>query len=294
MRLATILGDHGPTVVAERSDKSLVSLSADDLLPRTLCEILADWETWRPRVERFVDAAEPLDAGPIRWSPPIPTPEKILCIGLNYADHAEETGAAIPEEPVVFSKLAPALTGHQSPIVLPKVSDQVDFEAELVVVIGREGRNIPRDRAWQHVGGLTCGHDVSARDWQKLRSGGQWLLGKSFDTFGPVGPWVVTADEWRRPIELDISLRLNGEVMQQSNTRNLIFPIDHLISHLSLVTTLRPGDLIFTGTPPGVGCARVPPRFLRPGDVAEVEIERIGVLQNDVVDFEGGVDLGGH
>ena len=284
MHLATISTPAGPTVIAKRSDGRFVPLpTGQDSIPATLQAILETWDTCRQAIETVVETAQPLDEPPQQWCPPIPTPEKILCIGLNYADHARETGAALPTEPVVFSKLAPALTGHEQPIELPEVSDQVDYEAELVVVIGRGGRHIPPDQAWEHVGGLTCGHDVSARDWQKLKSGGQWLLGKSFDTFAPVGPFVVTADECCPPLELDIALRLNGQVMQQSNTRNLIFSVADLIAHISQVTTLRSGDLIFTGTPPGVGCARVPPRFLQPGDVAEVEIEGIGVLRNPVV-----------
>jgi 2-keto-4-pentenoate hydratase/2-oxohepta-3-ene-1,7-dioic acid hydratase in catechol pathway len=159
----------------------------------------------------------------------------------------------------------------------------VDYEAELVVVIGRGGRHIPRDEAMQHVAAYTCGHDVSARDWQKHKPGGQWLLGKSFDSFAPTGPHLVTADEVPDPHSLPIRLRLNGQVMQSSTTAQLIFRIDQLVSYLSEVCTLRPGDLIFTGTPPGVGAARKPPVFLKPGDVAEVEIEGIGILTNPVV-----------
>ena len=176
-----------------------------------------------------------------------------------------------------------ALRGHKQPIELPPVSAEVDYEAELVVVIGREAKNVPQQKAMEYVAGYCCGHDVSARDWQKGKPGRQWLLGKSFDSFAPLGPWLVTADEVAEPGDLRIQLRLNGETMQDSRTSDLIFPIDYLISYLSQVCTLLPGDLIFTGTPPGVGMARTPPVYLQPGDSVEVEVEGLGVLQNPVV-----------
>ena len=212
--------------------------------------------------------------------PPTPTPEKILCIGLNYRDHAIETGAEIPEEPVVFSKFNTAIIGHGSTIRLPSVARQVDYEAELVVVIGKTARHVKREDAMTHVFGYTCGHDVSARDWQKGRPGGQWLLGKSFDTFAPLGPCLATADGIPDPGNLRVRMRLNGDTVQDSTTAQLIFDIPTLIAHLSTILTLHPGDLIFTGTPPGVGAARNPPRFLQSGDRCEVEIEGIGTLAN--------------
>ncbi len=216
-------------------------------------------------------------------APIIPSPEKILCVGLNYADHARESGQAPPAEPVFFSKFSAAIRTDGQPIVLPRVSREVDYEAELVVVIGTGGRYIAEDRALEHVAGYCCGNDVSARDWQLRKPGGQWLLGKSFDTFAPVGPALVTADEIPDPGHLAIQLRLNGQVMQRSNTAELIFSVAKLISYVSQVCTLAPGDVLFTGTPAGVGCTRKPPVFLKPGDTVEVEIERIGVLRNPVV-----------
>ena len=212
--------------------------------------------------------------------PPIPPPEKILCIGLNYRDHAIETGAEIPEEPVVFSKFNTAIIGHGSIIRLPRVSQQVDYEAELVVVIGKAARHVDRQDAMAHVFGYTCGHDVSARDWQKGRPGGQWLLGKSFDTFAPLGPCLALAGGIPDPGNLRVRMRLNGDTVQDSTTAQLIFDIPTLIAHLSTILTLNPGDVIFTGTPPGVGAARNPPRFLQNGDRCEVEIEGIGSLAN--------------
>ncbi len=214
---------------------------------------------------------------------PIPRPGKVICIGLNYRDHAEESGQPIPTEPVCFSKFSSAVIGPEEPIILPRVSHKVDYEAELVVVIGKPGKNIPRDKAMEHVAGYTVGHDVSARDWQIGRPGGQWLMGKTPDTFAPMGPHLVTRDEIADPHQLQIQFRLNGQTLQNSSTKELIFRVDELVAHLSQLITLEPGDVIFTGTPPGVGAARKPPIFMKAGDVAEVEIAGLGILKNPVV-----------
>jgi 2-keto-4-pentenoate hydratase/2-oxohepta-3-ene-1,7-dioic acid hydratase in catechol pathway len=214
---------------------------------------------------------------------PVLDPQKIICVGLNYADHAAETGAKVGDEPVIFNKFPTCLRGPEAPIELPPESAEVDYEAELVVVIGRRARRVGRESALDYVAGFACGHDVSARDWQKSKPGKQWLLGKSFDSFAPLGPWLATRDEIPNPGELPIELRLNGQVMQSSNTRQLIFGVDYLVSYLSHVCTLLPGDLIYTGTPPGVGMARTPPVFMKPGDVAEVTIAGLGTLRNPVV-----------
>jgi 2-keto-4-pentenoate hydratase/2-oxohepta-3-ene-1,7-dioic acid hydratase in catechol pathway len=219
----------------------------------------------------------------VKLLPPIPDPPKILCIGLNYRDHAAETGAPIPRDPVLFSKFTTALIGPEEPIVLPPVSQKVDYEAELVLVIGRKGRNIPRAEARAYLAGCMVGHDVSARDWQLEKDGKQWLAGKTFDTFAPTGPWLVTLDEIGNPHDLGIRLRLNGQTMQDSSTRQMIFHAEDLIAYISQVVTLLPGDLIFTGTPPGVGIARKPQVWLKAGDVVEVEIDGLGVLRNPVV-----------
>lgn len=233
--------------------------------------------------------AEKTDVSALSWenlekdgyffAPPI-EPRKILCVGLNYADHAKEFGNALPSEPVIFNKAPSALNAHFGTIRLPKVSNRVDFEGELVVVIGKTCKNVAREDAMKYVAGYCCGNDVSARDWQKGKPGGQWLLGKSFDTFAPLGPAFVTADEVGDPHRLKIETRLNGETTQSSTTANFIFPIDLLVSYVSQVMTLEPGDLIFTGTPNGVGDARKPPVYLKDGDKFEVEIEKIGTLCN--------------
>lgn len=226
----------------------------------------------------------PHAANAVKLLPPIPNPGKILCIGLNYRDHAIEGGQPIPTEPVVFGKFQNSLIAHGDPIRIPRVAQKVDYEAELVIVIGKTGKHIPNDSsAFQYVGGYTVGHDVSARDWQFKGSEKQWILGKTFDTFAPTGPVLVTADELTDPHNLRIQLRLNGETMQNSSTKEFIFGVPALLNYLSQVVTLEPGDLIFTGTPPGVGIARKPPVLLQPGDVTEVEIAGIGVLSNPCV-----------
>ena len=213
-------------------------------------------------------------------------PPAVYAIGLNYRDHAAETGAPIPEYPVVFMKNIRAVTGSGEPIRLPRRlrSDQVDYEAELAIVLARDCRNATRADAMAYVAGLTCANDVSARDWQLQRSGRQWCRAKSFDTFCPLGPWVVTPEELPDPLHLRISSRLNGEIMQESNTAQMIFDVAAVIEFLSADTTLPAGAVILTGTPHGVGMARQPPVWLQPGDNIAVEIEGIGTLQNPVVE----------
>ena len=211
-------------------------------------------------------------------------PAAIFAIGLNYRKHAIETNAPIPEFPVLFMKNIAAVQNPCDPIILPRHlrSDEVDYECELAVVIGRRCRNVSRADALQFVLGYTCANDVSARDWQKRRSGGQWCRAKSFDTFAPLGPRLVTTDEIPDPNTLAIRTIVNGEVLQSSNTADMIFDIPALIEFLSGSTTLLPGTVILTGTPSGVGMARTPGRWLQPGDTVTVEIEKIGTLTNPV------------
>ncbi len=217
----------------------------------------------------------------VKLRAPLLRPSKIICVGLNYRDHAAEMNVDLPDVPTVFAKFATAIIGPGEPIVLPRASKAPDYEAELAFVVGRGGRYIPAERWREHVFGYTCLNDVSARDFQMATS--QWLMGKSFDTFAPIGPWVVTADEIPEPHALDISLTLNGQVMQRSHTRNLIFGIPELIEYLSSVFTLEAGDVVATGTPAGVGYARNPPRLLRPGDDVAITVQGIGELRNPVV-----------
>jgi 2-keto-4-pentenoate hydratase/2-oxohepta-3-ene-1,7-dioic acid hydratase in catechol pathway len=286
MRLATILTPHGPRAAAQVGE-SFVDLHATDPgLPTCVKNLLAASPAVRavaaaaaqsPRAVKYA-------ANAVKLLPPVLHPGKILCIGLNYRDHAIEGGKAIPTEPVVFGKFSNTLIATGDPIVLPKVAHKVDYEAELVIVIGKTGKHIPNDpSAFEYVGGYTCGHDVSARDWQFRGEEKQWIIGKTFDTFAPTGPVLVTTDELADPHSLQIQLRLNGQTLQNSNTREFIFGVPHLLWFLSQVVTLEPGDLIFTGTPPGVGIARKPQVLLKAGDIAEVEIQGIGTLRNPVV-----------
>ena len=212
-------------------------------------------------------------------------PTTILCIGLNYRKHAEETGAKIPEFPVLFVKGLNTVQNPGDPIELPTFlkSDEVDYECELAVVIGKKCKNVRRADALKYVLGYTCGNDVNARDWQKARGGGQWCRGKTFDTFAPLGPCLVTADEIPNPNSLGIKTILNGETVQDWNTQDMIFDVPTLIEFLSGSTTLLPGTVILTGTPHGVGMGRKPPLWMKAGDVVSVEIEKIGKLTNPVV-----------
>jgi len=215
------------------------------------------------------------------WFAPVPRPGKILCIGLNYRDHAAESNMPIPEKPVVFSKFSTAVIAPGEPVVLPATSQKVDCEAELAVVIGRRAKHVTAERAYDYVLGYTAFNDVSARDFQF--SDGQWQRGKSCDTFAPMGQTIVTADAIPDPHKLSIKLKLNGETMQDSNTDQLIFGVPALIEFISQTITLEPGDVIATGTPSGVGFARKPPVFLKPGDDMEVLIEGLGGLGTPVV-----------
>ncbi|WP_417732089.1 fumarylacetoacetate hydrolase family protein [Rosistilla oblonga] len=253
----------------------------DATLPSTMPELMATQDL-DARLAK-ADAAESIAVDSVKILAPVAAPEKVICIGLNYRDHAIETNSPIPESPVVFCKFPSSVVGPGDPIILPTVSDSVDYEAELVIVIGKTAHNVSVDEAMDCVFGYTCGHDVSARDWQKGTPGGQWLLGKTFDTFAPIGPVIVDKSELSDPGNLSVKMHVSGETLQDGTTRELIFSIPELIAHLTQIATLRPGDLIFTGTPPGVGAARTPKRFLKPGDSCTVEIEGIGSLTNPCV-----------
>lgn len=283
MQLVTIDTAQGSRAGAVYDGKFVDLNATDPNLPVSVKDLLGleDWQA------RTADAAERgARAGRFmtgRLNAPIPNPNKVICIGLNYRDHAAESGMPIPTEPICFSKFSHTIVGPDAEVRLPRVCEQVDYEVELVAVIGRRGKHIPKEQARQYVAGYTNGNDVSARDWQLNKPGKQWLLGKTPDTFAPIGPYLLTADEVADPHDLNVQLRLNGQTMQNSSTRELIFGIDELVAYLSQIITLEPGDVIFTGTPPGVGMARKPPVFLKPGDVMEVEIDGLGILRNPVV-----------
>jgi 2,4-diketo-3-deoxy-L-fuconate hydrolase len=243
--------------------------------PLALLDRLADLEALD-----VPDDAPTLDG--VHLKPPVPTPSKILACALNYRGHAEESGLELPEAPVLFAKLPSAVTGPTDDIVIPDARERIDWEAELVVAISRRGKDIPAAQAWDYVAGLTCGQDISDRG-EQFRSVRQFTLAKSRDSYAPIGPFLVTPDELDDPNDLAIRCLLDGEEVQSSRTNDLIFPIAELIEFVSSWATLEPGDLIFTGTPSGVGDSREPPRYLRAGNVVETEIEGLGAMRNTCV-----------
>jgi 2,4-didehydro-3-deoxy-L-rhamnonate hydrolase len=236
--------------------------------------------------EDFSDATELQALNGQRLGPPVPRPQKILGAGINYYNHAREAKLAVPTQPSLFAKLPSALAGPQDRIVIPPNRKTVDWEAEVVVVVGKRGKDIPEDEAWSYVAGLTCGQDISDRQ-EQFRDLGQFTIGKSFDTYAPTGPALVTTDELADRDDLTIVCRLNGEEVQRGQTGDCIFSVSALVSWLSHACTLEPGDLIFTGTPSGVGYIRTPPRYLADGDVLETEISGLGAMRNVCVNGAG-------
>lgn len=297
MRLVT-LRDGGPRAGVIRADGTVSGL--DDIVPgapRDMVEVIGRWREIEPRLrDPALRAAAGIPLERAQLLAPIPRPARnVLCVGWNYAEHFEEgrtfrgetAPQDIPDHPALFSKSAMSVVGPDAPVRHPgALSSELDWEAELAVVIGKAGRDIREGAAMEHVFGYTVGNDVSVRDYQRSRHGGQWFKGKSFDTHCPLGPWIVTAEEIPDPHVLGIGSRINGVAKQGSNTRYMVFKIPRIIAELSAGMTLLPGDVIMTGTPPGVGFARKPPEFLKVGDVMEMEIEGIGVLRNRVVAYD--------
>jgi 2-keto-4-pentenoate hydratase/2-oxohepta-3-ene-1,7-dioic acid hydratase in catechol pathway len=217
----------------------------------------------------------------VRLCAPVLRPPKFLAIGLNYADHVAESGLETPKVPTVFNKQSTCVAGPRDPVHLPRVSSKIDYEGELGFVIGRRCRHVPRARAHEVIAGYLVVNDVSVRDWQfRVQT---WTMGKSFDTHGPIGPWITTADEVGDPNGLRLRTWVNGELRQDSNTKQLIFDCSALVEHLSTAFTLEPGDVIATGTPAGVGAVMKPPKYLQIGDVVRIEIDGLGALENTVV-----------
>ena len=276
MKLVTYDVGAGPQVGAVIEGERIVSLSR--LAPDMIALIRA-WPEVGGEARRIAGgAAATAPLADARLLAPVPRPGKIMAIGLNYADHIAESGQETPQHQTWFSKAVTAANGPFAPVEVPRASAAVDYEAELVVVIGAGGRRIARNAAPGAVFGFCCGNDVSVRDWQMRTS--QWVLGKSFDTHAPFGPWITTADEAPDPHALGIRCFVNGEKRQESNTRHLVFDVWAEIEHLSQATTLEPGDVIYTGTPAGVGVAMNPRRFLKAGDVVRVEIDGLGAIEN--------------
>jgi 2-keto-4-pentenoate hydratase/2-oxohepta-3-ene-1,7-dioic acid hydratase in catechol pathway len=272
-------GHTGTGILRENGIFSLHEVGFDDAI-----SFIAAGGEVRERVEHLANSASERDLlalDSVRLTAPIPRPSKIMCVGLNYRDHAVESKMEIPSVPTIFAKYANAVIGPGDPIVLTSATQKPDYEAEFALVIGKRAKRVQAAEWSDCVFGYTIVNDVSARDVQLATT--QWTVGKSFDTFAPIGPHIVTADEVPDPHALDIRLSIGGEILQHSNTRELIFGIPVLIEYLSRLMTLEPGDIISTGTPAGVGLGRTPPRWLRPGEEVVIDIEKIGTLRNPVI-----------
>ncbi|WP_029456800.1 fumarylacetoacetate hydrolase family protein [Solidesulfovibrio alcoholivorans] len=287
MRLVTFAHTSGPRIGVRLGDVLVDLALAAPGLPTSMKALLALGDAG---LQAAAEAAAAAGTGcqarfsAVRLLPPVPDPDKILCVGLNYVDHAIEVDQKnLPEHPVFFARMASTLVGHDAPLVRPLVSRMLDYEGEVAAVIGIGGRNIPRDAALAHIAGYALFNEASVRDYQFRTS--QWFLGKNFDATGAFGPELCTTDELPPgACGLRLSTTVNGEVMQEASTSDMLFPIEMLVATLSEAMTLSPGDVIVTGTPSGVGFALTPPRYLKPGDMVEVALEGYGVLRNPVMD----------
>lgn len=281
MKLVTFLAEGSEQVGVVSGDGIVALAKAAPSLPRDMIGLIRAWNEVRKQVEQGARSQPHYNVRDVRLLAPVPRPQKVLAIGLNYADHIAESGQAKPERQIWFSKLPNAVNGPHDPIEIPKVSAAVDYEAELVFIIAKRCRHVTKEEASGVIFGYCAGNDVSVRDWQFHTA--QWLLGKSFDTHAPFGPWIATADEVGDPHTLGIRCLVNGVLKQNSNTKNLVFNVFDQIALLSQAMTLEPGDVIFTGTPGGVGMAAKPPAYLKAGDTVRIEIDRIGAIEADVV-----------
>ncbi|XP_070820863.1 fumarylacetoacetate hydrolase domain-containing protein 2A [Chaetodon trifascialis] len=263
----------------------VVDLKAfDPSMPSTMRELLELGDEGLERAQRASSSGQcVLERSDIQLLSPVLAPEKVVCVGMNYRDHCLEQNAPIPKEPIIFSKFPSAITGPYDDILLPSESQEVDWEVELAFVIGRKGKHIKEEDALSYVAGFTVANDISARDWQMKRNGKQWLLGKTFDSFCPLGPALVTTDAVKDPHNLGVRCLVNGDTVQSSNTDQMIFKTETLVAWVSKFVTLTPGDVFLTGTPPGVGVFRKPPVFLKKGDVVECQIDQLGSIINKVV-----------
>ena len=280
MKLATFEID-GREKIGAVDGNEIAELSGGDI-PATMIELIARWPQVKDQVARAATSSKVRHKlGDVHLLAPVPRPQKILAIGLNYADHIAESGAPTPEKQIWFSKLPNAVNGPYDPIQMPKASSAIDYEAELVFAIGKRCRHVTKEKAREVIFGYAAGNDISVRDWQFHTA--QWIVGKSFDTHAPFGPWIVTADEIGDPHTLGIRCLVNGETRQSSNTKNLVFNCFDQIAYLSQAMTLEPGDIVFTGTPGGVGQSMKPPKLLKTGDTVRIEIDRIGALEAKMV-----------
>jgi len=278
MKLAMLSVGGGPPEVGVVRGARVARVSASaPSLPSSIFEMIADWAAVRTEVRQAAESAQTLPLADIELLAPIARPAKIMAMGLNYADHVAEAGLERPKNQVWFSKQVNTVHPPYAPVQIPMSSEAVDYEVELVFIIGKRGRHISRDDAPDHVFGYCVGNDVTARDWQRRTP--QWVLGKSFDTHGPFGPWITTADEVGDPHRLGIRSIVNGDLRQNSNTRELIFNVFDQVEYLSQAMTLEPGDVIYSGTPGGVGVAMTPPTYLKRGDVVRCEIDELGAIE---------------
>jgi 2-keto-4-pentenoate hydratase/2-oxohepta-3-ene-1,7-dioic acid hydratase in catechol pathway len=280
MKLATFSAGSAPELGIVAGDSVLSISRALPQMPRDMQALIAGWADFEPAVRQLASSGDALgaDLASVRLLAPVRRPGKIMAIGLNYADHIAESGLGTPEQQIWFSKAVTSVNDPFGDIQIPKVSQTVDYEAELVAVVGQGGRHISRDAAPGALFGFCVGNDATERLWQHRTP--QWVIGKSFDSHAPFGPWITTVDELPDPHGLDIRCLVNGEVRQSSNTRHLVFDVWAQVEHLSQAMTLEPGDLIFTGTPGGVGAAMNPRVFLKAGDVVRIEIEHLGAIEN--------------
>jgi 2-keto-4-pentenoate hydratase/2-oxohepta-3-ene-1,7-dioic acid hydratase in catechol pathway len=280
MKLLTFLTAEGRTALGALAAGGVIDLTRRMGVPSLRALLAAGRLDEARHIAGGATAADlPLEG--IAFAPVVPDPDKIICVGLNYRDHVAETGRNVTEKPTLFARFPASQAGHGQPLVRPRVSQEFDYEGELALVIGTGGRHIAEADALRHVAGYACYNEGSVRDWQRHTS--QFLAGKTFASTGGFGPWLVTADEIPDPAALTLETRLNGQVVQHTTTDLMITPVPALIAYISTILPLLPGDVIVTGTPGGVGMKRTPPLFMKPGDVAEVEVSGLGVLRNPIV-----------
>ncbi|MEA2719215.1 MAG: hypothetical protein QOJ39_1079 [Candidatus Eremiobacteraeota bacterium] len=284
LRLCTFVRNGEARLGAEANGDIVDLRAADPSLPASMLELLAGGDDMLARARAALNAGGEKHAQPraaVTLLPPVPNPSKIVCVGLNYRDHAAEVNLELPEYVTIFAKWPNTLIGDGAPIVIPRESHRVDYEAELAFVIGKRARRVPEESALDFVAGYTCFNDVSVRDYQSRTS--QWTFGKVFDTHGPCGPYLVTRDEIPDPQRLRIRCSIDGESLQDSSTDQMVFGVARLVAELSAVMTLEPGDIVATGTPAGVGTSRKPRRWIKPGERVRVEIKGLGALENPAV-----------
>lgn len=295
MKLVTFLKNNRPSLGVKIEDgiidiASVLSTNPNRNIPTDIMDVINGGDQTLSVLKDYIstldirsDSSYVLNEKEVKWGPCVTNPSKIICIGLNYRRHADETNAAYPETPILFNKYNNTLTGHLCDIKVPRVTEQLDYEVELGIVIGKRAKYVSKDEALDHVFGYCTANDLSARDLQFTTN--QWLLGKSCDDFSPVGPYLVTSDEVGNPNNLHLTTTVNGEIRQNSNTSDMIFHCDEIVSYISQHMTLEPGDLILTGTPEGVvlGLPKEEQEFLKPGDQVTVEIEKLGALTNTFI-----------